>query len=123
MLKTKPRRGAFDYLLDGMHDLPPRPPERGGGGPQRIRIEIEIVDRRAQPARRSRGGVLQFLVALILLSLLFGVSAMRSLPTGRATSWGRPPTPTAGELVRRAASGDDLHHRRSHWPVNGLNCG
>jgi hypothetical protein len=71
MLKTKPRRGAFDYLLDGMHDLPPRPPERGGGGPQRIRIEIEIIDRRARPAPRG-GGVLTFLLALLLLGLLFG---------------------------------------------------
>jgi hypothetical protein len=67
MLKTKPRRGAFDYLLD---DLPPRPPERGGGG-ARIRIEIEITDRRAQQAR-PRVGVLQLLAALILLMLLFG---------------------------------------------------
>jgi hypothetical protein len=53
-------------------NLRPTPPERGGGGPQRIRIEIEIIDRRAQQAQRSRGGVLQLLVALILLSLLFG---------------------------------------------------
>jgi hypothetical protein len=45
--------------------------ERGGGGPQRIRIEIEITDRRARPAQRPRFGVLQLLLALILLALLF----------------------------------------------------
>jgi hypothetical protein len=80
MLKTKPRRGAFDYLLDGMHDLPPRPPERGGGGAQRIHVQIEITDRRAQPTQRSRGGVLQLLVALP--SLLFG-----SLGHAQPSNW------------------------------------
>jgi hypothetical protein len=36
------------------------------------RIEIEIIDRRARPAPRPRVGVLQLLLALILLGLLFG---------------------------------------------------
>jgi hypothetical protein len=52
-------------------NLSPFTPDRCGGGPQRIHIEIEIVDRRAQPARPCFG-VLQLLLALLLLSLLFG---------------------------------------------------
>jgi hypothetical protein len=72
MLKTNPRRGAFDYLLDGMHDLPLWPPEGGGGGPQRIRIETEIIDRHAQLAPRPPGGALAFVLLWLLLLRLFG---------------------------------------------------
>lgn len=38
-----PARGAYDYLLDGMMDLPPKPPERGGGDPRRVVINIDLV--------------------------------------------------------------------------------
>jgi hypothetical protein len=46
--------------------LPPQPPEREGGGPRRIHIQIEITDRRAQQARRSRGGGVKFVLLWIL---------------------------------------------------------
>jgi hypothetical protein len=44
------------------------PPERGGG-PQQIRIEIEIVDRRAQPRRRSSIGLGFWLLLFLQLAL------------------------------------------------------
>jgi hypothetical protein len=55
--------------------LPPQPPERGGGGPQRIHIQIDIVDRRSQPGPRPRFGMLKLLLVLILLVMLFGCQA------------------------------------------------
>lgn len=50
------------------------PPTEHGGGPQRIRIEIEIVDRRAiTQARGYRFGTLTLWLLVALLALgLFG---------------------------------------------------
>ena len=45
--------------------LPPAPPEGGGGPPWSIRIEIDIVDRRASPRRRSPISLLWWLLALL----------------------------------------------------------
>jgi hypothetical protein len=56
--------------------LPPTPPERGGG-PQRIRIEIEIVDRRAPPPPCGYrfGTVILWLLLLAVAFALFGSTA------------------------------------------------
>ena len=52
MLTKTPERGAFDYLLKPAVPLdPPLPPSYEGGGPQRIRVEIEIVQRPPEPRR------------------------------------------------------------------------
>ena len=49
--------------------LPSTPPE-GGGGPRRIRIEIEIVDRRKSVRRpHGFGAVVAWLLVLLLLVL------------------------------------------------------
>jgi hypothetical protein len=74
----------FDATTSRLVHLPPQSPERGGGGPRRIQIhiQIEIVGRRAQQAPRPRGGVLQLLLALLLLTLLFG-----SLGHAQPTNW------------------------------------
>jgi hypothetical protein len=50
-------------------NLDPIPPERGGGGPQRLRIEIEIVDRRA-PLLSSGYRFGTFALVLFILLLL-----------------------------------------------------
>jgi hypothetical protein len=66
--------------------LPPSPPEGGGGGgPQRIRIEIEIVDRRAQPPRPRgyRFGTLTMVLIIMLLAALL-VQAFEALDANRA---------------------------------------
>ena len=75
MLKTKPPpRGAYDYLLGPLQPptpadppavRPPEPPERGGR-PQRIRIEIEITDRRAVPPQRRGGGIGAVLFSIVV---------------------------------------------------------
>jgi hypothetical protein len=66
-MKTRlaaPPRGSFDYLLA------PPPPPSGGGGPQRVRIEIEIIDRRPPPKpRRSRAGQLVFWATAAALAM------------------------------------------------------
>jgi hypothetical protein len=53
--------------------LPPTPPDRDGG-PRRIHIEIEIIDRRAQPRPRGyRFGTLTLWLLLVGLALaMFG---------------------------------------------------
>jgi hypothetical protein len=57
-------------------DLPPVPPERGGGGPRRVHIVIEIVDRRQPQRRRSSIGTFAvMLFALIVALALFGCAA------------------------------------------------
>jgi hypothetical protein len=63
--------------------LPPTPPERGGG-PQRIHIEIEIVDRRQQSPRRGyRFGTMTLWLLLLAVALaLFGCTAQ-----AQPTSW------------------------------------
>jgi hypothetical protein len=47
----------------------PIAPERGGGGPQRIRVKIEIVDRRAPAPKRRTGSLLGWLIVLLLVAL------------------------------------------------------
>ena len=104
--------------------LPPQSPERGGG-PRRIHIEIQIIDRRAQtPQRRGyRIGSLT-LLALCLALALFGSrpraasswqsyregfvtrhqgTGMAGDGPGRATGSGSPPTSTPPD--RMASSG------------------
>jgi len=60
----------FDSLRvkqpDNVVHLPPIVREGGGGGPQRIHIEIEIVDRRAAPPKRGQ----RFIGWLLLLMLI-----------------------------------------------------
>jgi hypothetical protein len=75
---TRRQRGTVAMPFDAttfrqptVRILPPQPPERGRG-PQRIHIEIEIIDRRAQPVQRPRIGGLQLVLLLILLAMLFG---------------------------------------------------
>ena len=68
--KTPPERGAFDYLLKPAVPLdPPLPPDYGGG-PQRIRVEIEIVQRAPPPRRPTLVNVFLRLLLLALLWML-----------------------------------------------------
>jgi hypothetical protein len=62
--------------------LPPTPPERGGG-PQRIHIEIEIVDFQAQhqPRRYRFGTVTLTLLIIVLLATLLGCTAVHAQPS------------------------------------------
>ena len=76
MIDMQPPRGAFDYLLDPIRDQlqpPPPPRERGGGGsPPRVRIEIEITERRPVKRRPGLGliGWLLFGLGLLAWSLI-----------------------------------------------------
>jgi hypothetical protein len=54
--------------------ITPPSPERGGGGPQRIHVQIEIVDRRGPPARHGFP-VIRLLLILFLLAMMFGCEA------------------------------------------------
>jgi hypothetical protein len=57
-------------ITDSGIRLPPISPERGGGGgPQRIRVEIEIIDRRAPAPKRRTGSLLGWLILLLLIAL------------------------------------------------------
>jgi hypothetical protein len=73
--------------------LPPQPPERGGGGPLRIHVQIDITDRRASRAAPPRFGVLKLLLVLILLAAIFGCQAHAqpstwdSYPFGSGTNY------------------------------------
>jgi len=71
------RQMPFDDTLRGSRVTiaPPTPPERGG--PQRIHVMIEIVDRRQAPQRRrdyALGMVILTLAIIGLLGLLGGFS-------------------------------------------------
>jgi hypothetical protein len=74
MLKDKePKRGSFDYLLDGNsfhHD----PPPKTGGPPRRVMIDIEIVERRRDRERPGQSGFSLFLLAGILIGLLLAAA-------------------------------------------------
>jgi hypothetical protein len=65
-----------------MVHLPPVMPEGGGGGPRRIHVQIEIIDRRSPPTPLPRVELLKLLVALILLVAIFGCAAH-----AQPTSW------------------------------------
>jgi hypothetical protein len=51
-------------------NLAPLQPERGGGGPQRIHIEIEIIDRRGANLRPTTSRFGTFALVLLVLLLL-----------------------------------------------------
>jgi hypothetical protein len=61
------------------------PPERGGGGPQRVHIEIEIVDRRQPPPRRYRFGT--FTLWLIVLLVIAALAHGQPAPGQRYEHW------------------------------------
>lgn len=76
-----PARGAYEYLLEGMNDLPPKPPRRDGG-PHRVVINIDLVPV-VRPApgvwqpfwRPVRGLVLFVLFTALLLAAVHGQPA------------------------------------------------
>jgi hypothetical protein len=58
-------------ITDSGIRLPPISPERGGGGgPQRIHIDITITDRCAPAPRRRTGSLLGWLLVLLLIAAL-----------------------------------------------------
>jgi hypothetical protein len=57
-------------ITDNGIRLPPVTPERGGGGPQRIHIDITITDRRAPAPRRRTGSLLGWIIVLLLIAAL-----------------------------------------------------
>jgi hypothetical protein len=74
MLKNKePKRGSFDYLLDGnsFHNDPPPP---SGGPPRRVVVNIEITERRRDRERPGQGGFSLFLVVGIVAGLLLAAA-------------------------------------------------
>ena len=102
--KTKtPRRGAFDYLLDGnsVHVDPPPPIHRGP--PQRIVINIDLTDRRNLTVRDKRGSrlaswILVFIVGFILLALTaHGQTRWQDNRVGQSTYWYSPDTGMRGQ--------------------------
>ncbi len=122
--------GEFDYLLkpirkDAPKDFvrkgatltspPPTPPERGGGSP-RVRIEIEIVDRRGQPPQQlSRSpqplqsylyrlgrGLIILLLIVGFLSLLGGCGPRQ--PAGASFTPDPKPEPVASAAELQAAA-------------------
>jgi hypothetical protein len=122
MLKDKePKRGSFDYLLDGnsIHDEPPQPPRREGPG--RIRIEIELTDNRnrRREAREARRNSWVFVGSVILLLIFLAtISAHgeeRWIPNhvGSQTYWYNPDTGERGQ-ERRMPDGST----RSEWQDN-----
>lgn len=109
MLTKKPRRGAFDYLLDGnsVHVDPPPPPR--WDGPGRIRVEIEIVDRKRGQNKDNlfvsvASSVLMFIWLLVLVfaviaSLSHARGEDRWIPNrvGSQTYWYNPDTGMKGQ--------------------------
>jgi hypothetical protein len=77
---------TFKPRVTVLPPTPPQPPERGGR-PQRIRIEIEIVQRQAP--QRATGGyrfstLALWLIAIgVLVALLGGCTAAHAQPTSR----------------------------------------
>jgi hypothetical protein len=57
-------------ITDNGIRLPPVTPECGGGGPQRIHIDITITDRRAPLPKRRTGSLLGWLILLLLIAAL-----------------------------------------------------
>jgi hypothetical protein len=62
-------------LPDNVVHLPPVTPERGGGGPQRIHIQIEIVDRRGTPPGTGKGHRFGTVVLVLFWLLLLAALA------------------------------------------------
>ena len=83
--KPPPPRGSFDYLIEPVIRAPvppPLPPEHGGRHPQRIRIEIEITDRRLPPRPQGRFGTITLILLLIaVLMALAGCTSTRAQPS------------------------------------------
>ena len=83
--KPPPQRGSFDYLIEPVIRAPvppPLPPEHGGRHPQRIRIEIEITDRRLPPRPQGRFGTITLILLLIaVLMALAGCTSTRAQPS------------------------------------------
>jgi hypothetical protein len=80
--------------------LPPVPPERdGGGGPRRVRIKIEIIDRRAPPQRRSGIGTL--LLWLMLDSLVHALANSTTADALRGNMQPRSQRPRGNRAAAR----------------------
>jgi hypothetical protein len=104
MLKNKvPKRGAFDYLLDGnaIHvEPPPQPPRREPPG--RVRIEIEIMDTRrraneAREAHRASWALVFFVIVLILALAAHGQERWQPNRVGSQTYWYNPDSGEHGQ--------------------------
>ncbi len=91
-----PRRGQYDWMVEGTKPSagtsappPPVPPERGGGSP-RVRVEIEIVQRKSFPSTGTRTGriaaVLWASIATILAISLAGCAQAETFSTHRLGS-------------------------------------
>ncbi len=92
------KRGSFDYLLDPTVKLEvppvviPPSPRSGGGGPQRIHIQIEITDRpRLDPGPSILARLVGLVLFVIMLAWLAGCA-----PAHAQT---RPPLPKTCEEI------------------------
>lgn len=109
MLRDKePKRGSFDYLLDGnsIHEDPPIgrivvPPN--GGHPRGITINIEITERRRTAAQERRSArfasrILVLIVLLVLIALAaHGETRWQENRVGTSTYWYNPGTGERGQ--------------------------
>src|SRR5215469_13765077 len=96
--------------------LPPTPPKRGGG-PQRIHIEIEIVDRRAASPRRGyRPGRFTFwlIVLLLLAAMAHADNGIRYDHWQDTTSGWHGQTRTQGTTVDWDAYGPNGQQKHCH---------
>ncbi len=65
--------------------LPPQPPERGGG-PRRIHVQIEFVNRCSQTPHRRGYRFGTFTLALLIIALLAGLAGCTAAHA-QPTSW------------------------------------
>jgi hypothetical protein len=78
MLKSKPRRGAFDYLLDPQFRAPEPPvPPRREDGPRRVHIVIELLPYQVSrpPSRGLSWRILGAAAAILALASLCGCNS------------------------------------------------
>jgi hypothetical protein len=97
MMKTKPPpRGSFDYLLDGNAVHVDPPPPLGRGGPQRIAVQIEIIERRKPPLANMAAFVLLSSILrlglaiaglMLIASVAFGADRWQDNRVGGTTYW------------------------------------
>jgi hypothetical protein len=94
--------------------LPPTPPERGDG-PRRIRIEIEIVDRRQQsPQRGYRFGTFTLWLIVLLLLAALAHGQQRYEHWQDITSGWHGQTRTEGSTTDWDAYGPDGQQKHCH---------